>query len=251
MTIIGKINRTGTTGKRVVTGPGELIGPSSLGKTVGFAEKAGIRGPVDLYEISDGSGANEGTYTVTVAPFSEAKLPAELRGIGKVALFKQTGGVASPTAAVTCVDTAKAASNKQVLTLGPAAIATGDKAWIVVERKGQSEIRYQIALDLVLDAITISAQPPNRSVTAPAATTFTVTATTNDGGTLSYQWQVSTDGGTNYSNVTNAGVYTGATTATLSISNSTGLTGNRYRVRITSSGGSPALNSNAGTLTVA
>lgn len=251
MTVIGKINRTGTTGKRVITGPSELIGPNSLRKTVGFAAKAGITGPVDLYEISDGSGANEGTYTVTVAPFSEAKLPAELRGIGKVALFQQVGGVASPTAAVTCVDTAKATTPKQTLTLGPAAIATGDKAWIVVERKGQSEIRYQIALDLVLDAITISAQPPNRSVTAPAATTFTVTATTNDGGTLSYQWQISTDGGTNYSDVSNGGVYTGATTATLSISNSTGLNSRKYRVRVSSTGGSPTATSNAGTLTVA
>lgn len=97
------------------------------------------------------------------------------------------------------------------------------------------------------NVITITAQPANANVTAPAAATFSVTATSTPGGTPTYQWQLSTGGA--YANIAAAGVYSNVTTATLSISNSTGLTGNKYRVLV---GGSSAntKTSNAGTLTV-
>lgn len=80
--------------------------------------------------------------------------------------------------------------------------------------------------------ITLTTKPVARSVTAPAATTFAVVAAISaGGGALSYQWQKSTTvNGNVYANITNAGVYTGATTATLAISNSTGLNGFKYHV---------------------
>jgi hypothetical protein len=130
-------------------------------------------------------------------------------------------------------------------------VATGDRFYVVVERKDPSALKYQLVVDLVADAIAISAQPPNRSVTAPASTTFTVTASSNDGGTLSYQWQLSSDGGTSFANLSTGGVYSGTTSATLTISDSTGLTANQYRVVVSSTGGAPAVTSTAGTLTVA
>jgi subtilisin-like proprotein convertase family protein len=62
--------------------------------------------------------------------------------------------------------------------------------------------------------ITITAQPVNAVVCTDKTTTFTVAAA---GTTPSYQWQVSTDGGTTFTNVSNGGAYSGATTATLTI----------------------------------
>ncbi|MFZ1369591.1 MAG: choice-of-anchor J domain-containing protein [Ferruginibacter sp.] len=61
----------------------------------------------------------------------------------------------------------------------------------------------------------ITAQPVNSTVCTDGVATFTVAAT---GSTpLTYQWQVSTNGGNTWANVTNGGVYSGATTATLTI----------------------------------
>jgi photosystem II stability/assembly factor-like uncharacterized protein len=60
-------------------------------------------------------------------------------------------------------------------------------------------------------------------VTQPVATTLvcvgqTVAISTTASGTaLTYQWQLSIDGGTTYNNIVNGGVYSGATTASLTI----------------------------------
>ena len=100
--------------------------------------------------------------------------------------------------------------------------------------------------------ITIGTQPANASVTAPAAASFAVVATLRGatGGTATFQWQLSTDSGANFANVSNGGVYSDATTATLAISNSTGLDGNQYRC-VVSATGAADVTSSAATLTVA
>jgi hypothetical protein len=102
----------------------------------------------------------------------------------------------------------------------------------------------------LLPVITIDTQPANKSVTAPADTSFAVVATVTEGATLSYQWQVKV-GADAFVNVTNAGVYTGATTAALTVSNSTGLDTNQYRCVVSATGGASSVTSTAATLTVA
>lgn len=99
--------------------------------------------------------------------------------------------------------------------------------------------------------ITIGTQPADVSVAAPAATTFAVVATLRGaaGGTATYQWEISTDSGANWASVANAGVYSDATTATLAISDSSGLDGNQYRV-VVSATGAADVTSSAATLTV-
>ncbi len=76
-----------------------------------------------------------------------------------------------------------------------------------------------------------------------AAATFSVTAAGQ--ATLQYQWQRQTATGTTWSNIS------GATSASLAL---TGLTtaanGNKYRVRISSTGGALTVTSNSATLTV-
>jgi hypothetical protein len=72
----------------------------------------------------------------------------------------------------------------------------------------------------------ITAQPSNQTICAGGNTSFSITSAT----ATSFQWQLSTDGGANYNNVSNGGVYSGATTATLNITGATaGMNNYRYR----------------------
>ena len=76
----------------------------------------------------------------------------------------------------------------------------------------------------VSPAALISLQPADFSGCADATATFTATVS---GNSLLYQWQVSTDGGTTYANIT------GETNATLTLSNiSVSMNNNRYRLVI-------------------
>ncbi len=97
------------------------------------------------------------------------------------------------------------------------------------------------AILTVVASLTITTQPTDVTACVGGNASFTVAAT---GSGIVYQWQVSTDGGTTYNNVTNGGVYSGATSATLNITGLTaGLNGNRYRCVITSPCGNGTSNS--------
>ena len=98
--------------------------------------------------------------------------------------------------------------------------------------------------------IVIDSQPAAASVIAPAAAQFVVAAsTTPAGGTLTFQWQE--DQGSGFVNLADAGVYSGSTTSTLDISDSTGLDTYQYRVVISNTGASADVTSDAALLTVA
>jgi hypothetical protein len=103
-----------------------------------------------------------------------------------------------------------------------------------------SPITSNAATLTVATSLTITSQPVNVTVCAGVNTSFSVSAT----GASTYQWQVSTDGGATFSPVTNGGVYSGATTSTLSLTNpTTALNGNQYRVVVSSSCGTATSNS--------
>ncbi|THU38336.1 T9SS type A sorting domain-containing protein [Niastella caeni] len=85
--------------------------------------------------------------------------------------------------------------------------------------------------------------PPPVITTHPSASTaclelpsvFTVAAT---GNSLTYQWQESTNASfTSPTTLTNTGIYSGVTTATLTIANNTTVNGRYYRARVSNSGG--------------
>ncbi len=92
----------------------------------------------------------------------------------------------------------------------------------------------------------VSAHPSNSSINTGQNTSFSVTATNSP----TYQWQVNP--GSGFTNITNGGVYSNATTNTLNITAATlGMSGYTYRCVVTSA--SPCtnvVNSNAATLTV-
>ena len=96
-------------------------------------------------------------------------------------------------------------------------------------------------------AITITAQPSNASVAATNTAQFTVAATRTGGGTITYQWQVSTDG-ENFANVPTGANGTTATYTTAATA--AGDNGNKYRCKINTTAGAPEVVSSVATLTV-
>ena len=101
----------------------------------------------------------------------------------------------------------------------------------------------------------ITTQPTNQTVTYGDAAGFTVTAT---GTSLTYQWQEKVGAGS-FANITNGGIYSGATTASLSLSHPTvAMSSNQYKVIISgtctplvTSDGTPTLTVTAKGLTAA
>ncbi|MFT3910353.1 MAG: T9SS type A sorting domain-containing protein [Ferruginibacter sp.] len=62
----------------------------------------------------------------------------------------------------------------------------------------------------------VTASPVSVTVCSGTNTSFTATAT---GASLTYQWQVSTDNGTTFTDISNGGIYGGATTNSLTLTN--------------------------------
>lgn len=83
--------------------------------------------------------------------------------------------------------------------------------------------------------------PANSTVCAGSGTSFATAAT---GTAIGYQWQL--NAGTGFANVTNGGIYSGATTATLGISGTTAaMNGYVYRVVVSGTCAPPAISADA------
>jgi hypothetical protein len=93
--------------------------------------------------------------------------------------------------------------------------------------------------------ITVDTQPSNETASGGSAS-FSVTASVTNSATLSYQWQKQESGVGSFSNVS------GATSATLNLSNLTHAddNGDVYRVVVSATGGATDVNSSGATLTV-
>lgn len=92
--------------------------------------------------------------------------------------------------------------------------------------------------------------PANQTVCTDKVATFSVAVTAGTG-PHSYQWQVSTNAGVTWTNVANAGVYSGATTATLTITAPpVSMSGYQYRAIVTGAAPCAAQTSRVATLTV-
>ena len=111
---------------------------------------------------------------------------------------------------------------------------------------------------IVADAvatISITGQPANVTGAADpytSATAFQVTATAS-AGSLLFQWQRQTPNGTRWTNISDAGVFSGATTATLAITSAakTDWDGYKFRVKLTSTTGAEEEISDVASLTYA
>jgi subtilisin-like proprotein convertase family protein len=95
---------------------------------------------------------------------------------------------------------------------------------------------------------TITTQPTDQNVCLGNNAQFTTTAT---GVGLSYQWQVTNNGGVTFVNIVNAGIYTGVNSPVLTITQpSLSMSGLRYKVIVSGNNGCVATTSTAALLTV-
>ena len=126
------------------------------------------------------------------------------------------------------------------------AVVAGVKTpWTFVVSAVDGKVQAVDATDPTI--IVVSADPID--VTSLTTASFSVTAAAA-GYTMKYKWQVSTDAGATWTNLTSTGVYSGATSATLTVSDVTGLDANKYRAAVSATG-LTTVNSAAATLTVA
>src|SRR4030095_4059229 len=100
-----------------------------------------------------------------------------------------------------------------------------------------------------IDPVSIISQPANTEICSGGNTNFSVSGTSTQ--LIFYQWEVSTDGGTNYSSVPNGGPYSGTTTSVLAITGAdVSLNNNRYRCKLSNATCGNAIVSAAEILTV-
>lgn len=92
----------------------------------------------------------------------------------------------------------------------------------------------QLGTTIVQQEVTITANPANATLCPGTGATFTASGT---GTGLAYQWQESLNNGGSFSSLSNAAVYSGVTTSTLTISNVTGMQGRIYRLQVNGSCG--------------
>lgn len=100
----------------------------------------------------------------------------------------------------------------------------------------------------LLAAPTVVTQPASQTIITGQNAMFTVTASGSPSPT--YQWQLSGDNGATWSNLTDGGIYSGTTTASMTVSGATlAMSGDQFLCQI-SNGVSPNAASAAATLTV-
>lgn len=148
MAVIDRVNRKGASGKRVLVGPGELVGPKPATAAV-FSSVTRIFGPVDFFEITDGSGTGIGNYTITIRSFSENGFRRSVTGVGEIAVVKQANGVTTPTTAGTLLGKRRLSRSDASLSFGPFTMGTNDRLFVAIERNAVSTLKYQIEVDKV------------------------------------------------------------------------------------------------------
>lgn len=144
-----------------------------------------------------------------------------------------------------------------LIAMGAYAGATGFGTYQAQTGDYDSTLRNSTTDDSVaLDSTpTITVQPVNRTVTAPATASFSVTATMTGAGTLTYQWQIqqSNESGSTWTNVSSGsgGTTANYTTAATAVAPGSGPTnGDKFRVLVGTSTANTNAISNTVTLTV-
>jgi surface protein len=157
-----------------------------------------------------------------------------------------TGGAFAATNPIVLTQTGGNVATTTIYVRQTAAAANGASGNITHTSTGQTAKNVAIPTSVVNALPNIGTQPTAQTVCANANATFTVAAT---GAGLTYQWQEKVGAGA-FANITNGGVYSGATTATLTLTNPTAaMSTNQYQC-IVSGTCTPAATSNAVALTV-
>lgn len=191
--------------------------------------------PVDVTKCAGTSGNVTFTVAVTSPPPGLTYQWQEKVGSGSFANLTN-GGVYSTVTTSTLTLT------------GVTAGMNGNKYRCVVGTCTTPVISFEAQLTVDSPPVVIL-QPVASTICAGMSTTFTTNAT---GLGVTFQWQKETGTGTStYANIANGGIYSGATTETLTLTNvPVGETGLRYRCAVTASGVCAAANTSTALLTV-
>lgn len=132
-------------------------------------------------------------------------------------------------------DVSDGGSNPEIIT----------RTYRITDESGNS---VDVTQTITVSDITINTQPLNQQVLAGSTGLFTVATTNAD----TFQWQVSTNGGVGYNNISDGASYSGTTTSSLSVlSPDLEENGYLFRVQISNSGsGCPSITSNSALLTI-
>jgi hypothetical protein len=160
---------------------------------------------------------------------------------------KANGSLAAGEMTLTVTNDAGAPVRVKKLTNRAAWPFSGGKTpWTFAVSNTDSKVQAADATD----PATILVTGPS-DVTSTTTASFTLSASTSAGTyTLKYRWQKSTDAGATWTNISNGGVYSGATSAALAISDVTGLDTVKYRATVSATG-LTSVESAVATLTVA
>ena len=171
-----------------------------------------------------------GAPVITVPPGPQAAIPGgtatfTVTAVGDATLRYQwlkngvpLAGATSSTLSVTNVQAVDYGYYSVIVSNG-AGTAVSDGALLAVAFSGPPIITHQ---------------PASRTATAGQTALFAVDAV--GGVPLTYQWEVSTNGGVSWAALPDNLIYSGATTKTLAVVTSTDLSANLYRVTITGGG---------------
>ena len=184
------------------------------------------------------------TTTITVettAPTASAPSPISVNCTADipapdVTVITDEADNCDPNPTVTFVsDVSDGGSNPEIIT----------RTYRITDTAGNT---LDVEQTITVTPFAISTQPTDQTVVVGNNGTFTVTASNVD----TYQWQVSTDGGSNYVPIADGSEYAGTSGATLTITApDAAKDGYMYRVLVSNSSGScSALTSNAATLTM-
>ncbi len=177
-------------------------------------------------------------------------------GNGTNARFNQTYGIAvSPTGKIFVTDTYNRAI-RQIDSGGVVTTLNGTRSrfyypqGIVADSAGSLYItdgdNQTVTKATLVTAPAGGGSVGSPSVTAGQSATFTISAAAG----TNFQWQVSADNGATWTSLTDDGTYSGSTSATLTVSNTTtAMSGRQFRVQLSNAAGSST--SATGTLSVA
>ncbi len=231
--------RTGTFRADRLLGYGPTLGPGGTG--TGYQTVSGITWPTLLTTLngnwqlglSDWYTAETGTLTSWSLSITYLA-PNFAQGVWA----GPTGTIFTDAAATTAYDGTTPLTTVYVK---PAVTSNYTVNFTTVTPCTSTTATIPVTVNTPVTGLTVS--PATRAVCLGGSTTFT--ASTTGGSPVAYQWQRSTDAGATWTNIT------GATSATLTVSNVTSaMTGYRYRVTTTGNACAAATSTTFGTLTV-
>lgn len=144
-------------------------------------------------------------------------------------LAKVNAGASATLNGITVSNLSVSALGVITATISATCIATSADFSITITDNFNKSVTATLSITIV-SGPNITVQPTNRKPCEGMLINIPLTATGLD---LSYQWQLSTDGGVNFSNLSNLSPYSNTSTNILGILASTGVNGNKYQCVIT------------------